>query len=202
MGKWQEGVYNSNYVLNRKGLISQLKFESSSDPGRLDEVSVERYDNGEACLVFTTNPDAVNDSKQGSDHARIDYNSLFQDLQTRFKDPELSFMTTNDEVHYLRATKGNERLLLLALTRLEQYDNSLAEIRKTLQNELSPRRARIDEIKDAIDSQKDRLELLRTILEKEQKVLGASRKRSRSVTKAKRRTSRASGTRKKARRAS
>src|SRR5690606_26977045 len=112
MGIWREGVYNANYILNQKGLIAQTKFECIAEPGRLDEISLERYDDGEMRLLFTTHPDAANDSKQGGKHARLAYNSLIEDIHRFHRQySHLHYTVSNDEVHCMAVDKGHERYL-------------------------------------------------------------------------------------------
>ena len=182
MGNWQEGVYNSNYILHKKGLVSQLKYECILQPARLDEVSIERYDNGDKCVVFTTDPDATNDSKQGGVHARLAYNGLFKDLNHIFAQSSCIFSTDNEEVHCIRGRRGDERLLVQAILRLEEYDNSLSEISYNLKKELGAKPIRPDEIKRAIELQKERLNLLETVLAKESQPQSARAKASAKVS--------------------
>lgn len=165
MSNWQEGQYNSDYILHHKGLVGQLKYEARNNPARLDEISIEKHDNGDMFIVFTTHPDATNDSKQGGIHARLAYNSLFQDLQRLIAGTRLQYVTTNlEEVHRIRGNKGQERSLIQALTLLEEYDNSLSEISKVLRNYVAPERASLEDLSDEILLQKQRLHLLEQVL--------------------------------------
>lgn len=168
MVNWQEGLYNSDYILHHRSLVGQIKYESKNSPARLDEISIEKHDNGDLCILFTTHPDATNDSKQGSVHARLAYNSLFQDLQRLITRTTLEYITTNlEEVHCLRGRKGQERSLIQALILLEEYDNSLAEISKILKNYVAPERASLEDLTDEIMLQKQRLSLLEQVLAEE-----------------------------------
>jgi hypothetical protein len=183
MVNWQEGIYNSDYILHHKSLVGQLKYESKSDPARLDEVSIEKHDNGDMCILFTTHPDATNDSKQGSIHARLAYNSLFQDLQGLINRTRLEYVTTNlEEVHCLRGRKGQERSLIQALVLLEEYDNSLGEISKRLRSYIAPERASLEDLTDEILLQKQRLHLLEQVLAEEAQNLKPRRAASRRTT--------------------
>jgi len=165
MSNWQEGQYNSDYILHHKSLVGQLKYESKNEPARLDEISVEKHDNGDLCIVFTTHPDATNDSKQGGVHARLAYNSFFQDLQRLIAGTRLEYVTTNlEEVHRIRGAKGQERSLIQALILLEEYDNSLSVISKVLKNYVAPERASLEDLNDEILLQKQRLHLLEQVL--------------------------------------
>ncbi len=74
MNNWQEGQYNSDYILHHKSIVGQIKFETKKDPARLDEISIERHDNGDMCILFTTHVDATNDARQGGIHARLAFN--------------------------------------------------------------------------------------------------------------------------------
>lgn len=190
MVNWQEGLYNSDYILHHKSLVGQIKYESKNDPARLDEISIERHDNGDMCILFTTHPDATNDSKQGSIHARLAYNTLFQELQRLISRTRLEYITTNlEEVHCLRGRKGQERTLIQALVLLEEYDNSLADISKILRNYIAPEKASIEDITDEIMLQKERLNLLEQVLSEEsgvkkhRKVTRASRLKQKAITK-------------------
>lgn len=190
MVNWQEGLYNSDYILHHKSLVGQIKYESKRDPARLDEISIERHDNGDMCILFTTHPDATNDSKQGSIHARLAYNTLFQELQRLISRTRLEYITTNlEEVHCLRGRKGQERTLIQALVLLEEYDNSLSEISKILRNYIAPEKASIEDITDEILLQKERLNLLEQVLSEEsggkkhRKVTRASRLKQKAITK-------------------
>jgi hypothetical protein len=165
MVNWQEGLYNSDYILHHRSIVGQLKYESKQDPARLDEISIEKHLNGDMCILFTTHPDATNDTKQGSIHARLAYNSLFQDLQRLISRTGLEYVTTNlEEVHCVRGRKGQERSLIQALILLEEYDNSLAEISKILRNYIAPERASLEDLTDEIMLQKQRLHLLEQVL--------------------------------------
>ncbi len=178
MVNWQEGIYNSDYILHHKSIVGQIKYECKNDPARLDEISIERHDNGDMCILFTTHPDATNDSKQGSIHARLAYNSLFQDLQALVNRVRLEYITTNlEEVHCIRGRKGQERSLIQALILLEEYDNSLSEISKQLRHYIAPERASIEDLSDEILLQKQRLHLLEQVLAEE-----ASGSKKRKVT--------------------
>lgn len=165
MSNWQEGQYNSDYILHHRSIVGQIKYESKNDPARLDEISIERHDNGDMCIVFTTHPDATNDSKQGGVHARLAYNSLFQDLQRLIAGTRLEYVTTNlEEVHRIRGAKGQERSLIQALVLLEEYDNSLSAVSKILKNYVAPERASVEDLNDEIMLQKQRLHLLEQVL--------------------------------------
>jgi len=167
-------------------LVGQIKFESKSDPARLDEISIEKHDNSDLCILFTTHPDATNDSKQGSVHARLAYNSFFQDLQRLIARTGLEYVTTNlEEVHCLRGRKGQERSLIQALILLEEYDNSLAELSKTLKNYIAPERASLEDLTDEILLQKQRLQLLEQVLADES---GVSKTRTLRRSKLKQKT--------------
>lgn len=180
MVNWQEGIYNSDYILHHKSLVGQIKYESKNSPARLDEISIEKHDNGDLCIVFTTHPDATNDSKQGSIHARLAYNSLFQDLQRLITRTTLEYITTNlEEVHCIRGRKGQERSLIQALVLLEEYDNTLAEISKHLRTYIAPEKATVEDLNDEILLQKQRLSLLEQVLADESTV-GKARKVTRS----------------------
>jgi hypothetical protein len=168
MVNWQEGVYNSDYILHHKSIVGQIKYESKNDPARLDEISIERHDNGDMCILFTTHPDATNDSRQGSIHARLAFNTLFQALQALIQRSRLEYVTTNlEEVHCLRGRKGQERQLIQALILLEEYDNTLAEISKKLRDYIAPERASLEDLTDEIMLQKQRLHLLEQVLAEE-----------------------------------
>lgn len=183
MINWQEGIYNSDYILHHKSLVGQIKYESKSDPARLDEISIEKHDNGDMCILFTTHPDAINDSKQGSIHARLAYNSLFQDLQSLITRTRLEYITTNlEEVHYIRGRKGQERSLIQALILLEEYDNTLAEISKHLRTYIAPERASLEDLTDEILLQKQRLHLLEQVLTEE---AGGTKKRKTATSRSK-----------------
>ncbi len=165
MSNWQEGQYNSDYILHHKSIVGQIKFETRNDPARLDEISIERHDNGDMCIVFTTHPDATNDARQGGIHARLAYNTLFQEMQRLVARTRIESITTNlEEVHRLRGRKGQERSLIQALILLEEYDNSLSEISKTLRNYIAPERASLEDLTDEILLQKQRLHLLEQVL--------------------------------------
>jgi hypothetical protein len=179
MKNWQEGLYNSDYILHHKSIVGQIKYESTRDPARLDEISIERHDNGNICIVFTTHPDATNDSRQGSIHARLAFNTMFQELQRLVSRTGLEYVTTNlEEVHRLRGHKGQERSLLQALVILEEYDNSLGDISSTLRHYIAPSRASLEDLTDEITLQKQRLHLLEQVLADEG---GKSVKRARST---------------------
>ncbi len=168
MSNWQEGQYNSDYILHHKSIVGQIKYESKSDPARLDEISIERHDNGNICIVFTTHPDATNDVRQRGIHARLAYNTLFQEMQRLVSRTNLEYVTTNlEEVHRIRGHKGQERSLLQALVLLEEYDNSLADISVTLRHYVAPERATLADINDEITLQKQRLHLLERVLDNE-----------------------------------
>ena len=165
MLNWQEGIYNSDYILHHKSLVGQIKYESKNDPARLDEISIERHDNGDMCILFTTHPDATNDGRQGSIHARLAYNTLFVALQGLISRTRLEYVTTNlEEVHCLRGRKGQERPLIEALIFLEEYDNTLSEISKRLRTYIAPERASLEDLTDEIMLQKQRLHLLEQVL--------------------------------------
>ena len=165
MSNWQEGLYNSDYILHHKSIVGQIKYETKNDPARLDEISIERHDNGDMCIVFTTHQDATNDTKQGGIHARLAYNTLFQEMQRLVLRNGVEFVTTNlEEVHRLRGHKGQERSLIQALILLEEYDNSLSEISKALRNYIAPERASLEDLNDEILLQKQRLHLLEQVL--------------------------------------
>jgi hypothetical protein len=179
MVNWQEGIYNSDYILHHKSLVGQIKYESKNDPARLDEISIERHDNGDMCILFTTHPDATNDGRQGSVHARLAFNTLFQALQGLITRVRLEYVTTNlEEVHVIRGRKGQERSLIQALILLEEYDNTLAEISKRLRTYIAPERATLEDLTDEIMLQKQRLHLLEQVLSDE-----ASGSRTRKPTK-------------------
>lgn len=169
MRTWQKGKYNANYVLNQPGLVEQYKYECVANTLRIEEICIERYESGSVALVFAISEDATDESRPGGYHARVAYNSLMQDLQDRFYHPKLKITTTNDEVHHVKAKKGQERLLHQILTRLEQYDNSLQEIRKELLAEMSSYQPTLAEIEDAMRAQKNRLELLAAVKAQESK---------------------------------
>jgi len=178
MGNWLEGKYNSDYILHHKSIVGQIKYESKQVPARLDEISIERHDNGDLCIIFTTDPDATNDSKQKGIHARLAYNTLFQDLQRLVARTSLEYVTTNlEEVHRLCGRKGQERSLLQALVSLEEYDNTLAEISHVLRNYIAPERASLEDLNDEILLQKQRLHLLENVLASEK---GGKRSRTSS----------------------
>ncbi len=164
MSNWQEGQYNSDYILHHKSIVGQMKYETKADPARLDEIGIERHDNGDMYIVFTTHPDATNDQRQGGMHARLAYNSLFQDLQRLVGRSGLEYITNIDEVHKLRGHTGQERSLIQALTLLEEYDNSLSAISKKLRNYIAPERASLEDLTDEINLQKQRLHLLEQVL--------------------------------------
>lgn len=164
MSNWQEGQYNSDYILHHKSIVGQIKYESKKDPARLDEISIERHDNGDICILFTTHPDATNDVKQGGIHARLAYNSLFQDLQRLVARSGLEYITNLEEVHKLRGHKGQERTLIQALILLEEYDNSLSAISTKLRHYIAPERASLEDLTDEINLQKQRLHLLEQVL--------------------------------------
>lgn len=185
MSNWQEGQYNSDYILHHKSIVGQIKYESKTNPARLDEVSIERHDNGDMCILFTTHPDAINDSKQGGIHARLAYNTLFQEMQRLVARTSLDYVTTNlEEVHKLRGRKGQERALIQALILLEEYDNSLSEISHILRNYIAPERASLEDLSDEIKLQKQRLNLLEQVLA-EEKGVSRTRKSKRSTFKQK-----------------
>lgn len=182
MGNWKEGKYNSDYILHHKSIVGQIKYESTQVPARLDEISIERHDNGDMCIVFTTDPDATNDLKQKGYHARLAYNSLFQDLQRLVARTGLEYITTNlEEVHRLRGHKGQERSLIQALVLLEEYDNSISQISNTLRHYIAPERASVEDLSDEIQLQKQRLHLLENVLAGE-KGSRSSRAKSRRST--------------------
>lgn len=165
MNNWQEGQYNSDYILHHKCIVGQIKYESKSDPARLDEISIERHNNGDMCIVFTTHPDATNDSKQHGIHARLAYNTLFQEVQRLVAHYGLEYITSSlEEVHRLRGRKGQERSLIQALILLEEYDNTLAQISKTLRNYIAPEEASAEDLTEEIELQKQRLHLLEQVL--------------------------------------
>jgi len=165
MSNWQEGQYNSDYILHHKSIVGQIKYETKNDPARLDEISIERHDNGDMCIVFTTHPDATNDSRQGGIHARLAYNTLFQEMQRLVVRTGLEYITTNlEEVHRLRGHRGQERSLIQALILLEEYDNTLSELSKTLRHYIAPERASLEDLNDEIILQKQRLHLLEQVL--------------------------------------
>jgi len=168
MVNWQEGQYNSDYILHHRTIVGQLKYETRRDPARLDEISIERHLNGDMCIVFTTHPDATNDSRQGGIHARLAFNSLFQDLGPLVARSGLEYVTTNlEEVHRVRGHKGQERALIQVLILLEEYDNTLSEISKILRDYISPERATLEDLTDEIALQKQRLNLLEQVLAEE-----------------------------------
>ena len=180
MSNWQEGQYNSDYILHHKSIVGQIKYETKNDPARLDEISIERHDNGDMCIVFTTHPDATNDVRQNGIHARLAYNTLFQEMQRLVARTRIESITTNlEEVHRLRGHKGQERSLIQALILLEEYDNSLSEISKTLRNYIAPERASLEDLNDEIILQKQRLHLLEQVLANE---AGVSRTKARRGT--------------------
>lgn len=165
MKNWQQGQYNSDYILHHKSIVGQIKYESNHEPSRLEEISIERHDNGDLCIIFTTHIDATNDSRQGGIHARLAYNTLFQEMQRLVNRTGLEYITTNlDEVHRLRGHKGQERALIQALILLEEYDNSLSEISVVLRNYIAPERASLEDLTDEILLQKQRLHLLEQVL--------------------------------------
>ncbi len=179
MSNWQEGLYNSDYILHHRSIVSQIKYESKADPARLDEVSIEKHDNGDKCIVFTTHPDAINDSKQGSIHARLAFNTMFEKLQRLTVRSGLEYITTNlEEVHRVRGRKGQERSLIQVLILLEEYDNTLSEISKKLRNYIAPERATVEDLSDEIDLQKQRLHLLEQVLSEEASGKGQARRSS------------------------
>lgn len=168
MSNWQEGLYNSDYILHHKSIVSQIKYESKAEPARLDEVSIEKHDNGDKCIVFTTHPDAINDSKQGSIHARLAFNTMFEKMQRLVVRSGLEYITTNlEEVHRVRGRKGQERVLIQVLILLEEYDNTLSEISKKLRHYITPERATVEDLSEEIDLQKQRLHLLEQVLSEE-----------------------------------
>lgn len=178
MGNWKEGKYNSDYILHHKSIVGQIKYESTQVPARLDEISIERHDNGDMCIVFTTDPDATNDQKQKGYHARLAYNSMFQDLQRLVARTGLEYVTTNlEEVHRLRGRKGQERSLIQALVLLEEYDNSLAQISNALRHYIAPERASVEDLSDEIQLQKQCLNLLENVLADEKGSRGRARSR-------------------------
>lgn len=165
MANWAEGKYNSDYILHHKSIVGQLKYESKQVPARLDEISIERHDNGDMCIVFTTDVDATNDSKQKGIHARLAYNSMLQDLQRLVMRTGVEYVTTYlEEVHRIRGRKGQERSLIQTLVLLEEYDNTLSEISNTLRNYIAPERASLEDLSDEILLQKQRLHLLEQVL--------------------------------------
>lgn len=175
MGNWQEGQYNSDYILHHKSIVGQIKYETKNDPARLDEVSIERHDNGDMCILFTTHLDATNDMRQGGIHARLAFNSLFQDIQRLVGRTGLDYVTNVEEVHKLRGRKGQERTLIQALILLEEYDNTLSEISSKLRHYIAPERASLEDLSDEIELQKQRLHLLEQVLSDEK---GGKRKAS------------------------
>jgi len=184
MSNWQEGQFNPDYILHHKSIVGQIKYESIADPARVDEISIERHDNGDICIVFTTHPHATNDSKQGSVHERLAYNSFFQELQRLVARTRLEFFTTNlEEVHRIRGRKGQERSLIQALVLLENYDNTLVELSKTLRSYISPDQPSLEDLTDEIVLQKERLRLLEQVFAEE-----AGMKKPRKATKATRMT--------------
>lgn len=170
MGKWKSSEYNANYILSKPLLVEQLKYENAARPGRLEEVCVERYEDGEACIIFTVQSSADRDRM-----GKIDYNSLFDDLKNKFNDPALCFTSTYDEVHTVLAKSGYERLLTEVLTRLEQYDNSLSEISRHLLAVISPEVATANDVKKARERLRKRQALLDAT---EKQVSGAKRRRA------------------------
>lgn len=184
MGIWKEGVYHANYILNQKGMVAQTKFECDASPGRLDEVSLERYEDGEMRLLFTTHPDVSNDAKQGGVHARLAYNSLIEDIN-RFnrKHARVTYTVSNDEVHCMAVANGHERFLHQLLNRLEEFDHTLSEVRKQLDKAILANQATVDEINQAISNQQDRLKLLGQV--KEQELGGKKPTKRRTTTKKK-----------------
>lgn len=180
MKNWQEGQYNSDYILHHKSIVGQIKYESTRDPARLDEISIERHDNGNICIVFTTHPDATNDTRQGSVHARLAYNTMFQELQRLVARTGLEYVTTNlEEVHRLCGHKGQERSLIQALVILEEYDNTLGDISNALRHYVAPARASLEDLNDEITLQKQRLHLLEQVLAEE----AGSKKATRAASK-------------------
>ncbi len=182
MSIWKEGQFNSDYILHHKSIVGQIKYECEVEPARLDEVSIERHDNGDICIVFTTHPYATDDTKQGSVHARLAYNSFFTELQRLVVRSGLEFVTTNlEEVHRVRGRRGQERALIQVLVLLEGYDNTLEEISKVLRNYIAPEQPSLEDLNDAVVLQTERLELLKQVLAEE-----AGLKRPRKTTKASR----------------
>lgn len=184
MGKWQNGQYNSYYILSQEGLTDQMKYENGSSPARLDEISVERYKDNSYRIVFTTHPDACVDRKQGGMHARLDYNSLFNDIRERCAgNPQLEFSSSNDEneVHYIRAWQNY--LLLPFITRLEQFDNTLSEISNELKSFLTPKEPSASELEEAIKAEEARAKLLKKVLTTGRRTnVSSLRKRKRRVS--------------------
>lgn len=167
MHNWQEGQYNSDYILHHRSIVGQIKYESKNDPARLDEISIERHNNGDMCVVFTTHPDATNDARQHGIHARLAYNTLFQEMQRLVANYGLEYTTSSlEEVHRLRGRKGQERALIQALILLEEYDNTLAQISRALHNYVAPEEASAEDISEEIQLQKARLHLLEQVLAK------------------------------------
>lgn len=202
MSNWQEGKYNSDYILHHKSIVGQIKFESKNVPARLDEISLERHDNGDITIIFTTDPDATNDIKQKGYHARVAYNSLFQDLQRLVNRSGLEYVTTNlEEIHKVKGHKGQERSLIQVLVLLEEYDNTLGDISSRLRNYIAPERASLEDLSDEIQLQKQRLHLLEQVLadEKGRPVRARASKRAafKQKTMARRRRTRAVSRRRK-----
>lgn len=186
MENWQQGVYSSDYILHNRGLVGQIKFESTYEPARLDEICIEKHDDERMCIVFTTHYDANNDSKQGGIHARLAYNSFFQELQRLVSRTGLTYTESNQEVHTVFGGKGKERALIQVLVCLEDYDNTLAEISAKLRNYIQPEDASLEDLTDEIEMQKQRLRLLENVLVQESKSGNKGRARRATQVKVKR----------------
>ena len=171
MKNWQEGTYNPDYIVHLKGLIAQIKYQSNVSPGKLDEVCAERFDNGDINILFTVHADATSDSKHGGIHARLSLQSLLSDLHNLDRDTNLSFSVSPTEVYKIAGRKGMERLLAQVLMRLQEYDNSLAEIRSKLESFVMPTGDQVALVKEAFDSQKSRLDLLKKVMLSQEKSL-------------------------------
>ena len=174
MRYWQEGVYNSSYILGQENLIGQIKYENIKGPARLDEISLERYSKGQYCILFTIHDDATNDRKQGGKHARLAHNSLFRDIQDL--NSKLKYTINSDEVHRVCCEKGQERILQEFLVRLEEYDNSLSEISHILANFLEPQKASMAQLEEEISVLEQRAKLLQRFLPKKKTIATRARR--------------------------
>jgi|GEM_PF-5833680 len=178
MGKWQAGELNAEYIVYNKGLIGQMKFISNSDSYRLEEICVEKYDNDNLKLIFTTHPDSTNMHKQDGDFSRVAHSSLFRELNAITAKNHLELETTNEYVHQITVGRGQERCLTQVLNALEVYDTSLKDIDNKLRGYIQPHSMDVAEIDKAIKHHKERGKLLTESLAFNNKKSATPRKRA------------------------
>ncbi len=162
MASWQAGTYNADYIIYNHSLIGQLKFIASSKDTVLEELCVERFLDGQIAVVFTIKDNPIG-QYANKKLAKMALNNLFNELNLVTKRTSLDFRTTNEDIHVISASVGQERLISQVLNELVLLDPTLLEIKHSVDHFLSPEIVSVDPLTKAIKQQENRLDLLRKV---------------------------------------